>query len=345
LKEEIMAGIIGYGVYIPLYRIKQSDIAVPWGGFAMGEKAICGWDEDIITMAAEASGNAIKHAGVDPAQIGAVYLGTASSPYIEQYVTPILAETLELKPQTTVMDFCGSINAVSAALLACLDAIEAKRINLGLVIGTENRSVGPGTEGEQNLGASAVAMVIGSEGTVADFDGIGTYSTLFYDRWEAVKDGWVSNYFDNRFAREFGYKNHIVAACQGAMEKSGTNGSDYTRVVLQQPDGRTPATASKELGVRPDQMLPDISAGLGDLGGCSAFVGLAGVLDEAKAGDKILVASYGSGGSNAFSMTVGSLIDQKRANIVPLLKYVNRKEYVDYPAYLRLSGNLARAPY
>ncbi|MFC1999422.1 hydroxymethylglutaryl-CoA synthase [Chloroflexota bacterium] len=340
-----MAGIIGYGVYIPRYRIKQSDIAVPWGGFALGEKAVCGWDEDIITMAAEASSNSIKHAGVDPVQIGAVYLGTASSPYIEQYVAPILAETLELRPQTTVMDFCGSINAVSAALLACLDAIEAKRINLGLVIGTENRVVGPGTEGEQNLGASAVAMVVGNGSTVADFNGIGTYSTLFYDRWQAVKDGWVSNYFDYRFAREFGYQKHIAEACRGAMEKAGTQSSDYARVVLQQPDGRTPALAGKELGTKPDQLLPDMSAGLGDLGGCSAFVGLAGVLDAAKPGDKILVASYGSGSSNAFSMTVGSLIDQKRDKTAPLLKYLNRKEYVDYPTYLRLSGNLARAPY
>lgn len=340
-----MAGIIGYGVYIPRYRIKQSDVAVPWGGFAMGEKAICGWDEDIITMAAEASDNAIKHAGVDRARIGAIYLGTASSPYIEQYVTPILAETLELNPETTMIDFCGSINAVGMALLACLDAIEAKRISCGLVIGTENRVVGPGTEGEQNLGASAVAIVIGSEGTIADFDGAGTYSTLFYDRWEAVKDGWVSNYYDYRFAREFGYQKHVAEACRGAMEKAGTKSSDYARVVLQQPDGRVPALVGKELGAKPDQLMPDMSAGLGDLGGCSAFVGLAGVLDAAKPGEKILVASYGSGSSDAFSLTVGNTIDQKRDKVVSLLKYVNRKEYVDYSAYLRISGNLVRAPY
>ena len=340
-----MAGIIGYGVYIPRYRIKQSDVAVPWGGFAMGEKAICGWDEDIITMAAEASDNAIKHAGVDRARIGAIYLGTASSPYIEQYVTPILAETLELNPETTMIDFCGSINAVGMALLACLDAIEAKRISCGLVIGSENRVVGPGTEGEQNLGASAVAIVIGSEGTIADFDGAGTYSTLFYDRWEAVKDGWVSNYYDYRFAREFGYQKHVTEACRGAMEKAGTKSSDYARVVLQQPDGRVPALVGKELGAKPDQLMPDMSAGLGDLGGCSAFVGLAGVLDAAKPGEKILVASYGSGSSDAFSLTVGNTIDQKRDKVVSLLKYVNRKEYVDYSAYLRISGNLVRAPY
>ncbi len=65
-----MTGIIGYGVYVPQYRIKQSDVAMPWGGFGMGEKAVCGWDEDIISMAAEAIDNAVKQAGIKPADVG-----------------------------------------------------------------------------------------------------------------------------------------------------------------------------------------------------------------------------------------------------------------------------------
>jgi len=105
-----MAGIIGYGIYVPKYRLKQADAAMPWGGWASGEKAVCGSDEDIVTMAAEAGDKAIKHAGVDPAQIGTIHIGTASSPYVEQYVAPILAETLNLAPETTMIDYCGSIN-------------------------------------------------------------------------------------------------------------------------------------------------------------------------------------------------------------------------------------------
>ena len=62
-----MSGIIGYGVYVPKYRIKQQDIGIPWGSFGMGEKAVCGWDEDIISMAAEAVDNAMKHSGVKAA--------------------------------------------------------------------------------------------------------------------------------------------------------------------------------------------------------------------------------------------------------------------------------------
>ena len=59
-----MSGIVGYGAYVPQYRLKQQDAAIPWGGFGMGEKAVCGWDEDVVSMAAEALDNAMTQSGV-----------------------------------------------------------------------------------------------------------------------------------------------------------------------------------------------------------------------------------------------------------------------------------------
>jgi len=340
-----MAGIIGYGVYVPRYRLKQQDAAIPWGGFATGEKSVCGWDEDVISLAAEASEKAMKHAGVDPAKVGAIHIGTTSSPYIEQYVAPILAETLDLSPETTMIDYCGSLNAVAAALLGCLDAIEARRIECAVVIGTENRAIGPGTEGEVSFGAGAVAMVIGNEATIADFEGIHSHSTLFIDRWRAVSDNSVSNYFDYRFDREYGYQKHIVEASKGLLGKLGRKSEDFTYAVFPQPDGRLPGLAARDLGVKREQLAPDISSTVGDLGACSAFVSLAGVLDRAKPGERILLASYGSGASNAMSIVVQNQIEEKRNLVVLLEKYLARKAYVDYPTYLRLTETLKRAPY
>ena len=340
-----MAGIIGYGVYIPQYRLKQEDAAVPWGGFGMGEKAVCGWDEDIISMAAEAMDNAIKHAGVDPKDIGALFLGTASTPYLEQHLSPILAETLNLSPDAPVIDYCGTLNAVSNALVACLDAIEAKRIDCGLVVGTENRAVGPGSDGELSFGAAAVAMVIGTKDTVAEIEGTKGYQSLFLDRWRATKDSWVSNYFDYRFAREYGYQKHIVEAAKGLMADLGKTPDDFTNVVLCQPDGRVPALVGKGLGMKLDKLFPDITPAVGDLGGCSAFVCLTGLLENAQSGQRVLLGTYGSGNATAFSIAVGDKIEAKKGRSKNLQKYIERKSYVDYPTYLRLSGNLVRVPY
>lgn len=338
-----MSGIVGYGAYVPQYRLKQQDAAIPWGGFGMGEKAVCGWDEDVVSMAAEALDNAMTQSGVRSSDIGALYLGTASSPLAEQHISPILAETLRLPPQASVLDFTGSINAVGTALSQCLMAIEAKRIKCGVVVGTENRPVGPGSDGEVSFGAAAVAMVIGTEGTIAELEGVASFQSLFYDRWRNVKDPWVSNYFDLRFDREYGYQHHLVHACKALMEKVGKKPADFSYAVFPQPDGRLPAGVGKALGVK--NVFPDLTAAIGDVGGVSPFLCMSGVLDQAKPGERILVSSYGSGAANAFSVVVKEGIEQKRGKTKTLEKYIARKAYVDYPAYLRLMGNIRRVPY
>ena len=340
-----MAGIIGYGVYIPKFRLKQEDAARAWGGWSAGEKSVCGVDEDIVTMAAEASQKAIAHAGVDPSEIGAIYLGTCSSPYIEQYVAPILAETLELGPDATMVDYCGSLNAGLMALQACLDALAAKRIKCGIVIATENRATTSGSAGEAGFGCGAAAFVIGTGGTIADIEGTYNYTTLFIDRWRATTDNFVSDHFDIQFDRVYGFERHIIAATKGLLKKLDRKVEDFTQVILQQPDARLPGLAAKSLGVKGERMaLGTIVTALGDLGSASTFVGLAGVLDKAKPGDKILVVSYGSGSSSAVSLAVGAGIE-KGKRVATLEKYLKRKQYIDYVTYLKLAGTIKHAPY
>ncbi len=63
-----MAGIVGYGVYIPSYRIKVEEIARVWGddpqaisrGLVIQEKSVPAPDEDTATISVEAARNALK---------------------------------------------------------------------------------------------------------------------------------------------------------------------------------------------------------------------------------------------------------------------------------------------
>jgi len=129
------------------------------------------------------------------------------------------------------------------------------------------------------------------------------------------------------------------------LKKLGKKPEDFTQVVLQQPDARLPGLAAKSIGVKPDKMaLGTIVTALGDLGSASTFVGLAGILDKAKAGDKILLVSYGSGSSSAVSMVVGAGIE-KCKRVTTLEKYLKRKQYIDYVTYLKLAGTIKHAPY
>ena len=68
-----MIGIVGYGSYVPRYRIKADDIANQWGadaesfkkGLLLEEKTVPGPDEDTITISVAAGRDALKRAGIE----------------------------------------------------------------------------------------------------------------------------------------------------------------------------------------------------------------------------------------------------------------------------------------
>ena len=51
-------GIVGYGAYVPRYRLPAAEVGRVWkdssGGLPIKEKAVAGLDEDTITMSIEA---------------------------------------------------------------------------------------------------------------------------------------------------------------------------------------------------------------------------------------------------------------------------------------------------
>ncbi len=63
-------GIVGYGAYVPRYRLPASEVARIWtdgeGGLPIKEKAVAGIDEDVVTMSIEAARNALARARIEP---------------------------------------------------------------------------------------------------------------------------------------------------------------------------------------------------------------------------------------------------------------------------------------
>src|SRR5207247_10584139 len=76
MKPGRAVGILGYGAYVPRFRIRTRDIAAVWratGGAAppVAEKSVPGPDEDVGTMASEAGRTALPRAAADRASAGA----------------------------------------------------------------------------------------------------------------------------------------------------------------------------------------------------------------------------------------------------------------------------------
>ena len=79
-----MVGIIGYGSYIPKFRIKAEQIAHQWGkdavaikrGLMLQEKSVPGLDEDTITISVAAAKNALKRCNKRRQRIITAYCST-----------------------------------------------------------------------------------------------------------------------------------------------------------------------------------------------------------------------------------------------------------------------------
>ena len=84
-----------------------------------------------------------------------------------------------------------------------------------------------------------------------------------------------------------------------------------------------------------------VSPVCGDTGSSSVLIELAAVLDQAKPGERIIMASYGSGaGSDAFSLLVSDNVDKKRGQVTTVQSYIENKDYIDYYTYEKTIGIL-----
>jgi hydroxymethylglutaryl-CoA synthase len=96
LKPAKPVGIVGYGAYVPRYRLSAKEVARVWtggksGGLPIKEKAVPGLDEDVITMSIEAARNAMKRAQIDPHELRAVWVGSESHPYAVKPTSTLVA--------------------------------------------------------------------------------------------------------------------------------------------------------------------------------------------------------------------------------------------------------------
>jgi hydroxymethylglutaryl-CoA synthase len=339
-------GIIGYGIYIPRYRIKREVIGGAWGMRGRGEVSVGYRDEDIITMGVEAALNAVEHSGIDSsAELEAIYMGTDSSDYIEHSSLGVIGEVLRVKEEIDVADFSGSPRSSVAAFKACKDAIEARRIRYGMVIGSEHRASSAGSQEEIMLGDGAAALILGdsSDDVIAEVEDTYTYSTNFVDRWRSVDSPFLREY-EPRFTREFGYKQHVVEAVRRFLDKTGGKVEEYKYVVLQQSDPRKGKEAAGAIGVNLEQLrIGNLLNEVGDIGAGALFMGLAAVLDQAKAGERILCISYGTGTSDVIGIKVREGIEKKRERVKKVEFYLGSKRYIeDYVSFAKLKRHLKK---
>ena len=156
-----MVGITSYGAYVPLYRLSREAIAR--GG--RGEKAICNFDEDSVTMAAASVIDCLT--GVDRQTVDGLYFATTTSPYKEKLAAGIVAMAADLKRNVITADFANSLRAGTSALMSAIDAVKAGSAKKVMVTAADTRMGIPTSPYEQNFGDGAGALLIGDNNVIA----------------------------------------------------------------------------------------------------------------------------------------------------------------------------------
>ena len=347
-----MAGIIGYGAYIPRNRIKVEEIAKVWGadapsykkGLMLEEKSVPSPDQDTITMAVEASKRALKRAGIDPREIGAVYVGSESHPYAVKPSGTVLAEALNATPDVHTADFEFACKAGTEAMFVALSLVQAGAVKFGLAVGADTSQGAPGDALEYSAAAGAAAFLFGKDPLVAEALETYSYTTDMPDFWRREYQYYPQH--GGRFTGDPAYFKHITGAAEGIMAKAKMKPSDFNYVIFHQPIGKFPFRVGEMLGFEKKQIEPGwLVSKLGNTYSGSSPLGLTATLDISKPGDMILIVSYGSGaGSDAFIFKVTERIEEVR-DLAPKTTYLldNNKNYLEYGVYAKYRRKIRKA--
>ncbi len=344
-----MVGIVGYGSYIPSYRIKVEEIARQWGkdgesikkGLMVYEKTVPGIDEDTITISVQAAKYAVQRARIDPVDIGAVYIGSESHPYAVKPSGTILIDALGIGPDVHVSDFEFACKAGTEAMFVAYSHVKAGNMKYAMGIGADTSQGAPGDALEFTASAGGSAFIMGSQNVIAEIEHTYSFTSDTGDFWR--REGMMYPKHGGRFTGEPAYFRHVLSAGKRIMEIAGLAAKDFAYAIFHMPNGKFPLRAGKALGFSKQQMEPGwIVPWIGNTYSGASPTGFSATLDIAKPGDRILVVSFGSGaGSDGFVFRVTEEIDAVR-DLAPRFKSMmdGRKIYLSYGEYAKFRGKI-----
>jgi 3-hydroxy-3-methylglutaryl CoA synthase len=304
------------------------------------EKAVANFDEDSITMAVAAGVDCLR--GIDRSQVDGILYATTTSPYAEKQGAALIARALDLRRDITSADVTGVLRAGTTALKMAMDTVAAGAANNVLVIASDCRMATARSALDRALGDGAVALLITKDGVVAEVEADYHITDHLLDIWRSADEGTVTTWED-RFVIEEGFFRIIPEAVSAFMAKSNLTPKDFQKAAYHSIDARRHAELARAMGFEAAQVQDPLYSQVGNTGAAYPLMLLVAALEEAKPGDRIMVAGYGDG-CDVYSVKVGDGIDKVRQEHRGIKKHVEAKRVLKtYDEYLRWRGMLTVA--
>ncbi len=280
LRTDRKTGIIGYGSYIPRYRLPGSEISQLWTGSPKGspvqEKSVAGLDEDVITMSIEAARNALARAGINPQELRAVWVGSESHPYAVKPSGTIVAEAIGASNHIQAGDWEFACKAGTEAMVAAIALVGSGMGRYAMAIGMDTAQGKPGDALEYTASSGGAAFVIGpAEEAAVLIEASYSFVSDTPDFWRRPEQKYPEH--SQRFTGDPAYFRHVETAGRVLMDELGMTAADFTYAVFHQPNPRFPMKAGKDLGFSDEQLCGFTRARKSVNLRCATMIGLSAV--------------------------------------------------------------------
>lgn len=290
-------GILSFGAYLPRARLQRAAIAAAnaWfapglKGLAKGEKCIRNWDEDSITMGVEAARDCLT--GCDRGAVAQLMLASSTMPFDERQNSGVVANALQLRAALRAMDLAGGQRAGSTALITALEQGPAGGHTL--IVGADARRAKAASMQEMHYGDGAASLLVGRGEPLARLVAAHSETVDFVHQYR-MHDRAHDYAWEERWVRDEGYLAIVPRAVAALLAKAGLDAGAVTHFCMPGTLSRIANAVAKRCGLKDDAVRDNLAAVCGDTGVAHPLLMLCHALEQAKAGDRILLAAFGEG--------------------------------------------------
>jgi len=332
-----MAGIVSYGVYLPYARLDRKDIGAALGTPpGRGTRAVASFDEDTTSMGVEAARHALS-AAPDGTKAEMLTFATADPAYLDKTNASAIHAALGLDQSVPAYDM---IRSGAGAMRAASDAATAGRNALAVL--SDIRTGLPGGADERDGGDAAAAFLFAHDGPIL-LDTLASASSTgeFLDRWRIPGEP-SSKVWEERFG-EAALIPLATAAVTDAFKQAGIEAGDIDHLIVTGTHARAARGVVAKIGAKPEAVVDDRSATIGNTGTAHPGLLLADVLDRAQPGQTIALVILADGAEVVVFRATDALANYQRSTTVAQ-QVEGGGNPIPYATYLTWRGQLHREP-
>ena len=337
-----MVGITAFGGYVPRLRLARKAIVAAhvWAdpglkGKARGERSMCNWDEDAVTMGVEAARNCLASTSVSPE---AILFASTSAPFADRQNAGIISTALSLGEDIASVDVGASQRAGVTALIQGMAAVQSGIYQSALVVAADKRRTKAASPGELAFGDGAAAVTIGNGEVLLEFVAAHSATVDFVDHFRG-SDAEHDYAWEERWIRDEGYMKIVPRALEAVLKAAGAKPESVTHFCMPCTLSRVVPAIAKRAGIAENAVRDTLGTVCGDTGAAHPLVLLVHALQDAKPGERILVASFGQG-CDALLFEVTDAITQLPARSGVKGALARRKEEANYAKFLAFNDHV-----